>query len=431
MSRILLSLFACLALVPTIFGALQYGFPYGEEKIRGVNLGGWLVLESFTTPSLFDRTGDVRVVDEYTFGQFVPKVRASELLKEHWDTFITEKDFEDIAAAGLNHVRIPIGHWMFELSSEDPYYQGQLPYLLKAVEWARKYRIQVIVALYGAPSSQNGFINSGHFRDAAYWHKNQTSVDRTVNVMKTLTAMFEDQTDIVSIIQVMNEPAGFRKAILNPELLEVLKKYYYDSYNFIRNPLGGKKKSNFIVMLHDAFQHLSYWNNFMPNNTYDGVMMDTHIYQMFNDHASLYFLHIDAHMTDDEHIQRACTNATIMSKSPMNTIIGEWTATNNDCGPHLLGRFMGQRYDGTLPGTNRVGSCIGRTGKASTFSDEYKEFMRKYWEAQTQSYEKGGQGWIMWTWKMENADEWSYKAGVENGWIPQDPTDYKYPNICG
>ena len=30
----------------------------------------------------------------------------------------------------------------------------------------------------------------------------------------------------------------------------------------------------------------------------------------------------------------------------------------------------------------------------------------------------------MWTWKVENhnADEWSYRAGVRNGWIPRDPT---------
>lgn len=177
-----------------------------------------------------------------------------------------------------------------------------------------------------------------------------------------------------------------------------------------------------MVLIHDAFQHLSYWNNFMPKDQYEGVMMDTHIYQMFNDH--------DAHMSYDDHIMRACQNQTIMAASPMMTIIGEWTATQNDCGPHLLGRFVGNRYDGSLPGTNRVGSCIGRTGKASTFSTEYKEFMRKYWEAQTQSYEKGGDGWVMWNWKMENADEWSYQAGLENGWIPQDPINYKYPDVC-
>ena len=29
---------------------LQYGFPYGSRPVRGVNLGGWLVLEVFAMP---------------------------------------------------------------------------------------------------------------------------------------------------------------------------------------------------------------------------------------------------------------------------------------------------------------------------------------------------------------------------------------------
>jgi glucan 1,3-beta-glucosidase len=34
-------------------------------------------------------------------------------------------------------------------------------------------------------------------------------------------------------------------------------------------------------------------------------------------------------------------------------------------------------------------------------------------------------------WKAENADDWSYQAGLKYGWIPWNPTDYKYPGICG
>lgn len=45
------------------------GFDYGSQKVRGVNIGGWLVAEPFITPSLFQNTGDDRVVDEYTMGQ--------------------------------------------------------------------------------------------------------------------------------------------------------------------------------------------------------------------------------------------------------------------------------------------------------------------------------------------------------------------------
>lgn len=32
--------------------------------------------------------------------------------------------------------------------------------------------------------------------------------------------------------------------------------------------------------------------------------------------------------------------------------------------------------------------------------------------------------------QAENADDWSYQRGLEGGWIPQDPTDRLYPNIC-
>ena len=102
-----------------------------------------------------------------------------------------------------------------------------------------------------------------------------------------------------------------------------------------------------------------------------------------------------------------------------------------DCAKNLNGRGIGSRYDGSYPNSTYVGSCSGLTGKASTFSASFKAFLRQAWEAQVIAFERGGQGWVMWTWKTEGADEWSYRAGLENGWIPQDPTDLRYPDICG
>jgi len=37
-------------------------FDFGNEKVRGVNLGGWFVLEPWITPSIFEATPD-NVVD--------------------------------------------------------------------------------------------------------------------------------------------------------------------------------------------------------------------------------------------------------------------------------------------------------------------------------------------------------------------------------
>ena len=44
------------------------------------------------------------------------------------------------------------------------------------------------------------------------------------------------------------------------------------------------------------------------------------------------------------------------------------------------------------------------------FSKAYKTLLRKMWEAQVIAFERGGQGWMMWTWKAEQADEWSYQV---------------------
>ena len=57
----------------------------------------------------------------------------------------------------LNHVRVPIGYWAWGVGPDEPYIQGQLPYLRKAVEWARAHGLKLIIDLHGVPGSQNGY----------------------------------------------------------------------------------------------------------------------------------------------------------------------------------------------------------------------------------------------------------------------------------
>ena len=48
-----------------------------DHKIRGVNLGGWLLLEPWITPSIFEEVNvgenQGKIVDEYTYAQYVDK----------------------------------------------------------------------------------------------------------------------------------------------------------------------------------------------------------------------------------------------------------------------------------------------------------------------------------------------------------------------
>ena len=135
-------------------------------------------------------------------------------------------------------------------------------------------------------------------------------------------------------------------------------------------------------------------------------------------------------MSQTQHIQSACAMASSLSTFDLWIAVGEWSPASTDCAKYLNGRGVGARYDGTLAGSPRIGSCAGFSGSGSTFSSSYKTFLRKFWEAQVQTFEKGS-GWLMWTWKTESADDWSYQAGLQYGWIPQNPTNFQFPGICG
>lgn len=81
------------------------------KKLRGVNLGGWLVLEKWMEEDLFSGTD---AMDETYLCIELGKEKAKERLKVHRDEFITEMDFEDISIKGFNAVRIPVPFFLFE-----------------------------------------------------------------------------------------------------------------------------------------------------------------------------------------------------------------------------------------------------------------------------------------------------------------------------
>jgi glucan 1,3-beta-glucosidase len=111
-----------------------------------VNTGGWFVLEPWITPSLFEGNG---AVDEYTLTQELGKDAAKSKLSQHWNSWITQSDFNSMAAAGLNHVRIPIGYWSILPVEGEPYVQGAYDVLGKALDWAEAAGLKVMIDLHG------------------------------------------------------------------------------------------------------------------------------------------------------------------------------------------------------------------------------------------------------------------------------------------
>ncbi|MBI9009437.1 MAG: cellulase family glycosylhydrolase [Tenericutes bacterium] len=231
------------------------------DKIRGVNLGGWLVLEKWMTPELY--AGFDEAHDEYNLLLKLEDSRQA-ILKKHRDTFITEKDFEWMSEYGLNVLRLPIGHWLFE----DKYpYINSLEYVKKAFFWAEKYGMKILLNVHAAPGCQNAFDNGG-LSGICDWQK-YDNIDKTLVFIEQMTNYFKEEKSLYGI-QVLNEPRWDID-------ISIIQEFYLNSYRIIRKYLN----DDYVIVFHDAFR-LNQWKEFFTSNDFTNVILDTHMYQVFS-----------------------------------------------------------------------------------------------------------------------------------------------------
>ncbi|KAJ9053299.1 hypothetical protein DSO57_1025650 [Entomophthora muscae] len=380
-------------------------FQYGVEKVRGVNLGGWLVLEPWITPSVFEQFQGRQnpAVDEWTFCEVLGREEAERQLRRHWESWVTEGDLARLAAAGINHVRIPVGYWAVDIKNGEPWVKGSFDYLIKGVHWAKNHGIRVIIDIHGAPGSQNGFDNSGK-RDGIRFFDDYDNIRRMLNVAQVLSEHFArpEFGGMVAGVQLVNEPAGWQLD------RGTLQQFYSDGYDRVR---GNSKEM--LVVVHDAFVPLRDWE-YLRNDYHQRVMLDTHIYQVF-DYGLL-------GMSKQSHLQKPCTRWGEIANSNQKlwTVVGEFSLASTDCTRWLNGFNRGARYDGTFE-QGRGPVCPGCTcqGKddLGSYTTEHREFLKNFARQQMGVYETAGSGWFFWNFKAEKSPEWDFLLGVEQGWI--------------
>lgn len=254
---------------------LNERFPYGERPIRGVNLGGWLSIEPFITPSLFDTySSAARVVDEWTLSQQLGSSAAT-TIEKHYATFITEQDFAEIQQAGLDHVRIQYSFWAVRTWDGDPYVPKiAWRYLLRAIEYCRKYGLRVKLDLHGIPGSQNGWNHSGHqgiidWINGTYGELNR---QRSLEIHDQLSQFFAQDRykNVVTLYGLVNEPL-----MLSLPIEDVLD-WNTEAANLIR-----KNGVTATIVFHDGFLNLSKWKKMFKNHP-SNMYLDTHQYTIFN-----------------------------------------------------------------------------------------------------------------------------------------------------
>lgn len=401
-------------------------FVYGELPIRGVNLGGWLVLEPFITPSFFQKFDpDLGIVDEWTLIDHINRTEGIEavvmLLETHYSSFVTEDTFKEIRDAGLDHVRIPIGYWAVR-TWENEHFLPHISwrYLLRGIEWARKYGIRVNLDLHSVPGGQNGWNHSGR-QEVVNWLNGTDGImygERSLEIHTALAEFFSQDrySDLVTIYGLVNEP---RMQSLNAT---VINDWSEAAYLLVRD-MGYEG----VIAFGDGFMGAESWKGTFPNDEYPNMALDIHQYTIFDRNL--------IQMTHSEKIDYVCqqwgrqierSSSRATGHGP--TFVGEWSQADNDCTLYLNNVGGGTRWEGDLEGVDRMlcnggvnCSCAESNADPSTYSDAYKQFLLQFAEAQMGVFEsEGGWGSMYWTWDTETIEssQWSYKKARDAGIMP-------------
>lgn len=329
-------------------------------RLRGVNLGAWLVLEKWMVPKVYRGTD---AEDEYNLCLTLGS-RARARLDSHRESFITPEDFVWIKGRGLNAVRLPVGYWALE--APKPYIECSA-FIDFALDQCQRNGLKLLLDLHGAPGSQNGWDHSGR-RGPINWPRDPQNIQETVRVLESFAQKYGGHPALFGI-ELLNEPS--------PQIpIEILQQFYQEAYGRLRKNLAPQV----AIVIHDSFRPLA-WKNFMRGPEFTNVILDTHLYQCFDERSRA--------RTAPEQIVYALDRSKMldeMRSQELPTLVGEWSLSLPKRSTDGLSWLQG---DST---------------------------MRGYASAQILNYE-ATYGWFFWSYKLESDSEWNFRYCVERNWL--------------
>jgi len=172
----------------------------GEEVIlRGMGLGGWMLMEGYMMQS-----SDVADT-QHEFRDRLIELMGEEKTDEFFDAWlanhVTKADVDSLAAWGFNSIRLPMHYNLFTLPIEDENVPGQNTWLTKGFDmvdsllfWCESNNIYLILDLHAAPGGQgaNAAISDYDPTKPSLW-ESAANRDKTVALWRRLAEQYYDE----------------------------------------------------------------------------------------------------------------------------------------------------------------------------------------------------------------------------------------------
>lgn len=258
-----------------------------NTKMWGASLGNWLVLERWMDEDWMRSVGGDNAWDEWSLINILGKDKALTVLKEHWDSWVSEAELDTMKDAGFNTIRIPVGYWAFVDAAEgEPYLAkaGQVEQMDKMLQWLHARGMYASIDLHGLPGSQNGDQSSGH-NTSHYSPKIGWFSDTNQQItLQTLNATIDWVTNspyksVVNSIGIVNEPRPWDSSFSTSQQnsnAQILQDYYETAYKLC-------KAAGIPALFHHGFYQGSgtpadYWRDFATGKDPNYLGYEDHPY---------------------------------------------------------------------------------------------------------------------------------------------------------
>ncbi|KAN0088223.1 glycoside hydrolase family 5 protein [Tylopilus felleus] len=451
-----------LSLSSSLFTQVLAGLP--DHKIYGVNLGSWLVLESWMLPQEWLDMGGQSctncvdcIATESAFAKAYPDDVVDEKFAEHWDTWFTQDHVGQLVDAGINTVRVPLGYWIIEALVDRPqeeYPRGGLEYLRRGLDWLQEAGIQVILDHHALPGVQTPgqqftgnctsdvqFYTPYNYHRALVWTAVMTSLSH-----------LDPSFGSVFAIEAINEP--IMNATLTPGYGD-FQTNFVKTVRAVELALGipvpemtsniSISSTNFTAALGDICSS-SLFNTQVVEAITDAIPilmgiaieydLQEYLFWPFpSDQSSLVTTFMDINWQYNN------------PPNPANAAIGPQGYDN-----HLYYSFGGvaaacpDAYLASICNLQRIQAdaalgnsplWFGEWGLPTQFNAT-NEFLYKWADAQKWAYSQSA-GWIFWNFKTEISNltngralarQWSYLEALDMGFLTKDPAAYHNSSVC-
>ncbi|KAB8345842.1 hypothetical protein FH972_022897 [Carpinus fangiana] len=363
-------------------------------KIRGVNLGSWLVAEPWMMGNSWSDMGCSDQCSEFDCMSSVygsDRATGNQKFQDHWANWIKPSDLDTIKSWGLNTIRIPVGYWIYRdiVDDSEPFAEGQLDYLDAMVAHAQEIGLFVVMDLHGAPYAQKpGDAFTGQCAGSAGFFQ-QSQYDRAAKFLGWMANRIHSTPDkygSTGILEVVNEPLSDHDngGQTDDERNTLTQNFYPQALQAVRDAEAALNVPA-EKQLHVQFMDKQ-WQSGDPKASLpadSAVMLDDHNYVKGA---------LGSGKQQGDYMYYSCftDNRQDSADGDSPKAVQEWSLTVND----------------------------ETTPEFDTNSQQY--FYQSWFAAQVQLYEKTN-GWIYWSLRNEFNDyRWSYELAVQNNIVPTD-----------